>query len=291
MTSNSGASAEALQRSYSLAPPVDAAVAEKLLAEAKQILDALGVVFFLRQGTCLGAVRDNSFIPWDDDVDLGSVIGLHGVTENTADEVIAAFTDNGYFVKVERTDQATCVAMMKQSTRIDWVGYRVFGNDTFHYPGLRIPVSCFSSLKEIDFANSKVLVPDPPEEYLRRKYGEQWRTPTQAGFEKAVLDMVPDELGTHASSASQATKLRVLDFDNRPVADAAVRVASVGRVRTDARGYAAFHLPDEDWYALVINYTGHEEVLYQEKMAPGETYTYKADPDNSAGRLCILAGT
>ena len=36
-------------------PPMDATVAAGLLREAKEVFDELGVVFFLRQGTCLGA--------------------------------------------------------------------------------------------------------------------------------------------------------------------------------------------------------------------------------------------
>ena len=42
--------------------PMDMSLAETLLKEAKAVLDEFGVVFFLRHGTCLGAVRDGAFI-------------------------------------------------------------------------------------------------------------------------------------------------------------------------------------------------------------------------------------
>ena len=71
--------------------PMDMATAEALLKEAKQVLDRHGVVFFLRHGTCLGAVRDNAFIQWDDDVDIGSVIGLHGLTEGLVRGAVDVF--------------------------------------------------------------------------------------------------------------------------------------------------------------------------------------------------------
>ncbi|MCH7984049.1 MAG: LicD family protein, partial [Chloroflexi bacterium] len=76
--------------------PMDMATAETVLKEAKLILDQLGLVFFLRHGTCLGAVRDKAFIEWDDDLDIGSVIGLHGLTEELVHKAAEVFEENGF---------------------------------------------------------------------------------------------------------------------------------------------------------------------------------------------------
>ena len=68
-------------------------------------MDQQGVAFFLRQATGLGAIRDQACIPWDDDIDLGCVIGLNGLTEDLIDPVLHGFRDQGYFVNVEINDR------------------------------------------------------------------------------------------------------------------------------------------------------------------------------------------
>jgi hypothetical protein len=293
VVSSNGADEVALERSYSVAPPIDVATAERLVKEAKQIMDQLGVAFFLRQGTCLGAIRDKGFMPWDDDVDLGSIIGLHGLTEQTIETVASAFRDNGYFANIEYSDHYINVAMMKSSTRIDWASYRIIDDSIVHYPGVWIPTRLFASLKEIDFIGTKFLVPNPPEEYLRLKYGPEWMTPKKpGGYEKDVLEMTLDTSPSDSSkriSQRGAGKLRVLDHENEPVFGAEVRIAGVGRSTTNKLGYAKFYLPADDWYALVIKYDNHEEVLYMEKMTQGQTYIYRPDPSIESGRSCVLS--
>ena len=98
---------------------MDMATAETVLKEAKQILDQLGLVFFLRHGTCLGAVRDKAFIEWDDDLDIGSVIGLHGLTEELVHKAAEVFEENGFDVKVKVNELNLSVDMQKSGTQLD----------------------------------------------------------------------------------------------------------------------------------------------------------------------------
>ena len=280
-------------------PPMDIANAEQLLREAKQIFDDQGVVFFLRQGTCLGAVRDRALIPWDDDLDLGSIIGLHGFTEDAIEPTVEAFRANECYVEVLPEGLYTSVKIMKYRIRIDWQCYRVVKGTIAHYPGVPFPVDLFTELEEVDFNGGKYSVPSPPEDYLRYKYGPNWVTPKQAGYEKDVLDNMPQGsvpgragwlkqfLAVHLSPGRTAGLL-VLDGDENPVPNATVLIAGMSQTRTNRKGFAKFYLPGPDEYAMAITANGREEVLYEEALSPGKNYVYRPDASQSAGRYFAL---
>ena len=294
MDSN-GADEASLERSFRTLQPMDPATAGTILREAKQILGQFGVTFFLRQGTCLGAIRDNGFIPWDDDLDLGSVIGLHGFTEDQIEPVVDEFRNHGYYATSAPSQEYVEATFMKSNIRIDWTCYRIIGDNIIHFPGVPIPVRLLTQLQEIDFAGDTFLVPDPPEDYLSAKYGPEWMTPKSSGYEKDILAMIPDHPIEHSQTAAEQNsesgdiKVRILDLQGEPVHDALVRVAGLGRVRTNEQGYAKFRLPEDRWYSLVINHGSHEEVLYMERLARGTTYVYRPDPSATAARYLALS--
>ena len=292
---------ETLNRALGSVEPIDIDNATSVLKEMKRVLDDADVRFFLRQGTCLGAIRDNALIPWDDDLDLGSVIGLHGLTEEMVETVAATLREKGHIVKLDRQDHGLQMVLVKSTLRVEWRCFRVFGDSVYQYPAVRTPVRLFADLKEIEFLGERFYVPDPPDEYLRLKYGEDWMTPKQSGsYEADVLALITDERAQgRAGRLKQAFaryisgrglgRLRVLDEDGYPVAGAEIVVAGLGSYRTNRRGYARLYIPQPDDYAVVIRFRGHEELLYMERISPGETYVYRPDSEVSSGRYGVLA--
>ena len=275
MYPGNGSDEESLEFSLTYNPPMDAAAGERALKDAKEILDELGVAFVLASGTCLGATRDNAFIPWDDDIDLISVIGSHGLTDELIDKAVATFREKGYFVYdasgTGRTGRA--YSMLKDYVRTGWECDRIIDDSIVVYPNTPIPARFFTQPKEITFVGEQFMVPDPPEEYLRLKYGEEWMVPKGPGvYEKDVVEKIPS-----ADLIGRPSSLRVLDHEGRPVPGAEVVLAGGGRSKTDESGRAEIVLPGADWYALTIRYPGHEQVLYMEQMEPDKAYVYRAD--------------
>lgn len=290
MVSEFGADEAALFKSYKTLQKLDLALAKQMLKEVKDIMDPLGVRFFLRQGTCLGAIRDQDFIPWDDDIDLGCVIGLNGLTEDMINPVFDAFRDQGYYVNAESNDRWIAAGMIKSSLRIDLTFFRIIDDNIFHYPMIWMPTHLFSNLKEIEFMGGNYLVPNPPEEYLRTKYGPNWVTPKKV-YEQDVLDQVVKTpvAKVEPGQVQPPTKLRILDQRDNLVRGAEVTVVGLAEIFTDDDGYVEFGLPYQDFYALVIKFDNHQEILYQELMSPGASYVYTPDPSTNNGRLMVLS--
>lgn len=288
--------------------PMDMTTAEALLKEAKQILDQLGIAFFLRHGTCLGAVRDQAFIPWDDDLDLGSVIGLHGLTRELVEEAAVEFRKHGYSAEVIDSDLHMSVDLKKSGTQMDWTCYHIIDDSIYQWPVVKIPVSLHENLKEIEFLGTTFMVPNPPEEYFRLKYGPDWMTPKQAGgFEQEVLDLMEEGADSDSAETSEILRLsdtqdsdkhtgslKVVGFDGETVSGAEVTLAAttvltgLDKAKTNDEGYVYFNLPEEACYVVAVQLGDRKEILYQEELEPGVEYLYRPDSEHSSSRVNAL---
>jgi len=279
MMLGNGSDKAAMEYTLKYNPPMDLTAAKTNLKEIKQVLEQMGVVFLLGSGTCLGATRDKALMPWDDDIDLLSILGVNGLTETKVDAVADALREKGYFVREFAMANSKAFATVKNYVRISLECVRIVDDIIYLFPGgFKIPASMFTQPKEIEFLGDRFLVPNPPEDYLRLKYGEEWMVPKKAGkYEIDVVGKIPD-----AGFVGQPLRIRVIDHEGGSVPDAEVVLVGSGRSRTDQGGYAQLLLPGPDFCSLIIRYPGHEQVLYMEEIEPGKTYVYRADAASKA---------
>ena len=288
VTSNEAGEA-AYKKSTESPTPLDPTLAAERLKEVKRIFDGQGVVFWLGSGTCLGSTRENRFIPWDDEMDTASVIGMHGLDEETVYRTANVFKENGFYPRISGSPRSIGVALVKDGIRTDWTCHRIFNGAAIEFPGVKLPLHLFTQPMEIEFIGQTFLLPNPPEVYLRLKYGPEWRTPKGPGFEADVVMKIGDSdnlsrgrkvlralsLGVFPRANSS---VKIFDRDGQLVSGAEVTVAGLGRSKTDRHGMARFYIPHEATYAVVIRYKGHEEVLYLEWLIPNTNYIYHPGP-------------
>ena len=269
--------------------PLDPEVAAARMREVKRIFDGLGITFWLGSGTCLGAIREGRFIPWDDETDTASIIGLHGLTMADFERGTAAFREHGFIARVAEGPRHFSCALVKDGLRTDWTVHKLIDGQAYEFPGIPLPMHVYDNLREIEFVGERFLVPDPPEDYLLAKYGPEWRTPKGPGFEADVVANIPD--GSMLTRRARllwrlsggrlprsAVRIRVYDREGELVSGAQVAVAGVGRARTNARGEARFPLIGVSYYAVTVEYPGHRELLYEEVLEPGAGYSYRPGP-------------
>ena len=122
---------------------------------------------------------------------------------------------------------------------MDWTCYRIIDDSIYQWPVIKIPVSLHVNLKPIKFLGETFMVPNPPEEYFRLKYGPNWMTPREAGgYEQEVLDLMEEVLYTGDDDSrgvlllsnkhdpkNHNSSVRVVDFDGHPITQASVSLA------------------------------------------------------------------
>ena len=272
---------------------------EKILLEIKELMDELDVIFFLRHGTCLGAVRDEQLIPWDDDLDIGSIIGRDGLDEKSFNETVDKFKIAGFKAEVNESSFHIGVEFSKLGIPIDWTCYKILDGSIYQYPAVKIPIELYDELKSISFLGTTFFVPNPPEKYLSLKYGSEWYIPKKMDFEEDIVNSIPESVIPQQSGIltrihkfffpnKYITKIRILTHDNRPVESANVTIVGLRKCITDRQGYAEFDLLAKDWYAVIIEKDKEKEILYMEILKPGVNYYYLPNKYETSGRSYVL---
>lgn len=130
----------------------------------------------------MGVVREKDFISHDYDIDFG----LPAEFTYLRRKLILSFIDFGAFFIKERVfkDNLMTLGFKFNGERIDICFYHRKGQCRWHAlnrKGIFYPVvfdaRFFDKPKSIRFKRKNCFLPNPPEQYLEARYGEDWQTP------------------------------------------------------------------------------------------------------------------
>ena len=161
----------------------------KNLLVFKEVMDRNGVPFFLIMGTLLGAIRDNDFISWDDDIDTGSYYELKKSSQMA--QVRKELAELGFYVMPEQPNIGYDDVFIRDGEKIEiwWyerIGeYRVY--DKVRLKDHYYEAADIETLNYLMFHNHLFPIPSDYEKVLNLIYSDNWRTPNPNAPGKASI--------------------------------------------------------------------------------------------------------
>jgi len=155
-----------------LPPPMNKEQASEYLLKVKEIFDRLGIIFWLRGGTALGAIRDGSFIEWDNDIDIG-------VYEDDAEKVWFAILEMEEFgLKVTHTSiKDNSFRVLKDLIGFGFASWSRHKGTMWRAERHKEIFDVFSEFIEWPFLGTTFKIPKDYKRYFESHYGDTWRIP------------------------------------------------------------------------------------------------------------------
>ena len=173
---------------------LDKDAAYENLKLAQQCLNKLNVPFFLSSGTLLGFYRGGDFIDHDEDIDLGVFI------DDFNPEIVSEFEKVGFNLhRVFGSKEAGFeYSFLRNGVQLDiffyykkedtmwhgvwyvnkYINFKVLKQIGIIKPKLKkLSFPLLKGLKELEYRDIKLPIPDNTEDYLLAQYGEGWKVP------------------------------------------------------------------------------------------------------------------
>ena len=162
---------------------------EKGLIDIVDILNKNKIYYFLQAGVVLGARRDNSFIKWDWDVEIG--IFEKDFTKNynlIRNELLKKGFKVFHEIYGEDGKIDVCRDFDEKSTIFELLSWKpnLFKTKYCRWH-INIPAKFFKDNHTINFLGRSFNCPGPIDEYLKYQYGEDWKVPKVTADKKEYL--------------------------------------------------------------------------------------------------------
>lgn len=142
-----------------------------------RILEKKGIPYVLEGGTLLGAIRENRFLPWDDDVGIAVPAELFF---NQIDDLIQEFTNSGFMAGYRDNTFENCkINVHRDDARFEILGWYPRGSWR-RRTRYRMPRKFLEERTLINFFGYDFYCPKDFVKYLRHFYGN-WKVPKKSG--------------------------------------------------------------------------------------------------------------
>jgi hypothetical protein len=163
---------------------------KNLLAEIDELIYNLksnGYPAFISSGTLLGALRNNEFIPHDDDIDLGVIM-----PGKNWEDLLKSIDNFEYFLKSKNLLRSNSIGLPNglfhwKTKYMSGVNVDLFPlweiNEKFYawpYAPGNLSLSDIFPLKSIELEGVKLPCPQNPNKFMVLNYGENWFIPDPA---------------------------------------------------------------------------------------------------------------
>ena len=139
----------------------------------KEAMDKAEIPFILIFGTLLGVIREKEFIVYDSDADVACYAKDH----QKIHRVIKELESKGFYVPNKNESPLHDHFFIRSGEKIDIWWFDEIDNDWIYDKYVRYAKKFFDTPEEVDFLNTKFLVPNNPKEFLNITYGSTWTTP------------------------------------------------------------------------------------------------------------------
>lgn len=170
---------------------------EQCLHDMKDILDKCNQHFFLCCGTLLGQQRENNFIAYDEDIDIGIINTKYNPNILLYILQSKKFQVHSIYGNVENSLEISFRHIT--GVKIDiFIFYPILNEKDYYYiatfngicntkpEGFCKWARHIRGFKEITFKGKIYNIPNNAEEYLIETYGSDWKTPKQFSYWEAL---------------------------------------------------------------------------------------------------------